>query len=318
MTDMHKEPHISRDQLYRHLKSHYALAVSAIDFLPVGEGAWCYRATGDRRWFVRIGKWPVPEAALALMTELHEVDFPMIPLLPNNDGSLVSRIGELQLTVQPWFECESLMERSGSRGQFHVRVGELTARLHAFETTTDLALEDYRRYQQETRAIMDATVSGRFLTVREAARPGIECVLEAAVALGERLRAVNARRVPCHGDLHDDNVLVGEAGQIRIIDWDGVMLAPPERDLFYFLGTGWNDTMRGYDPAGTLDVNPALLDYYVLEWALQEIVDYGGRIVFDARFDAAAKADALERFGALFRPGGDVDRALALVSRGLH
>jgi hypothetical protein len=50
-----------------------------------------------------------------------------------------------------------------------------------------------------------------------------------------------------------------------------------------------------------------------MEWALQEIVDYGTRILFDDRFDASGRLDGWQQFQALFEPKGDVDRALRLM-----
>jgi len=42
-------------------------------------------------------------------------------------------------------------------------------------------------------------------------------------------------RVVCHGDPHLGNVLVAD-GQLHLIDWDDVILAPREQDLMFMLG----------------------------------------------------------------------------------
>ena len=116
--------------------------------------------------------------------------------------------------------------------------------------------------------------------------------------------------------LHDDNVLVSSGGAFRIVDWDGAVIAPHERDLMFFVGGDWLDYMRGYAPGGDTNVDRNIVDYYVLEWALQEIVDYGSRVLFDDRFDADGKGDAMRRFKGLFEEGGDVDRAVNLLRTG--
>lgn len=315
---MKTAPHIDTTELISHLCRHYDIRITGVVFLPIGEGAWCYRTSGPESWFVRIGKRPMPMEVLGLLAHLRDEGLPVICPIATRAGNLASYMGDLQLTVQPWFDGQTLMSRGGAMSRVHVEIGELAARVHATDVRTGLPREHYRRYQQDTRDLLNAETSGAFLALREAVRPEIERILDAAVVLGERLRTANPRQVVCHGDLHDDNVLMSDSGEIRIIDWDGGMLAPPERDLFHFMGVGWNDYMQGYDPGRCASVDQALLDYYVLEWALQEVVDYGSRIVFDTRFDAGGKADALHRFRDLFEPGGDVDRALTVMAGGMH
>ena len=62
-------------------------------------------------------------------------------------------------------------------------------------------------------------------------------------------------------------------------------------------------------------VDQTVIVYYVLEWALQEIVDYGNRILFDIHFDMEGRVDAWQQFQRLFEPGQDVDVALTLLDK---
>jgi spectinomycin phosphotransferase len=109
-------------------------------------------------------------------------------------------------------------------------------------------------------------------------------------------------------------VLLSDEGELFIIDWDNTILAPRERDLMFFVDHGLDDYLEGYRryEAG-YKINQTLINYYIMEWALQEIVDYGTRILFDDRFDASGRLDAWQQFQALFELGGDADRAFTLM-----
>src|SRR6266542_2964626 len=52
------EPTLERAAVAEALKREYGRAVSAIQFVPVGETAWCYSATYDQgeRWFVKLAR----------------------------------------------------------------------------------------------------------------------------------------------------------------------------------------------------------------------------------------------------------------------
>ncbi len=75
----------------------------------------------------------------------------------------------------------------------------------------------------------------------------IEQVITHSQVLGDEIR----RRIPpavlCHADIHAANIIADPAGRLWVIDWDGVMLAPRERDLMFWCSTpSWPDIAAGY------------------------------------------------------------------------
>ena len=82
-----------------------------------------------------------------------------------------------------------------------------------------------------------------------------------------------------HGEPHPGNVLrlAPSAGagdragtRLALIDWDTVGLAPPERDL-WSVATESGDELRRYTELTGRPVDPAVLEFYRLRWALDDL-----------------------------------------------
>jgi RIO-like serine/threonine protein kinase len=118
--------------------------------------------------------------------------------------------------------------------------------------------------------------------------------------------------VLCHADIHPFNIMITPSGLV-FLDWEGMMLAPRERDLMFYASDmrAMSDYRRAYE-AG-YELNEYLVTYYTYEWALQEFSDYIGRI-FDDHNSTAARRHALQEFERLFgdekSSGGVVKQAL--------
>jgi spectinomycin phosphotransferase len=82
-------------------------------------------------------------------------------------------------------------------------------------------------------------------------------------------RLASAEVVITHGEPHPGNVVHSAAG-LLLIDWDTVALAPPERDL-WSVATGSGEEVRRYTELTGRRVDPALLEFYRLRWALDDL-----------------------------------------------
>jgi len=81
--------------------------------------------------------------------------------------------------------------------------------------------------------------------------------------------AAAANLVITHGEPHPGNVIRGGSG-LRLVDWDTVALAPPERDL-WMVATDTGDELRRYTELTGRPVDPIALELYRLRWALDDI-----------------------------------------------
>jgi hypothetical protein len=78
--------------------------------------------------------------------------------------------------------------------------------------------------------------------------------------------------VVTHGEIHPGNVMVTSNGWV-IVDWDTVLVAPPERDLWR-LAQGGGSVLRAYADATGTAPNERLVDLYGIRWDLAEIASF--------------------------------------------
>jgi spectinomycin phosphotransferase/16S rRNA (guanine(1405)-N(7))-methyltransferase len=111
------------------------------------------------------------------------------------------------------------------------------------------------------------------------ARPAGALIREHAAAIGGLLRRYDDlvnfartgsdRAVLTHGEPHPGNTML-TAGGWRLIDWDTVLVAPPERDL-WSLDPGDGSVLDAYTAATGVRPVPELLELYRLGWDVKDI-----------------------------------------------
>lgn len=143
-------------------------------------------------------------------------------------------------------------------------------------------------------------------------RPTIFKLVTLMEALAGSLQGQAAPYVICHADLHPSNIIRSHDGQIFIIDWDDVMLAPKERD-FLFVGDPPANTatpeegspfFQGY---GEVDVDWAALTYDRCERVVTDVIECAKEVFFRDDLGAESKANSARLFGILFAEGSMVD-----------
>lgn len=312
------------------LKEHFDLTPGELIFLPLGEDSWVYRATctDGSAWLVRL-KQDSRQEACEVSAWLHDhagLNWVVAPC-PSRTGRYEVPAGELWLTLAPWVDAPALMTRGLAAGDGE-KIGQLLAQLHASAKQLPPSLrrrlpqETFCRHREAALKVLQAARQPWPADSIQAALAGwigekerlIYRVLRAAEGLGERLRKQQVSLVLCHADFHAANILVGEDGRWWVIDWDGLLLAPPERDLsFWYDSPVWEEVARAYGPRALPRAD--LLEYYALEWVVQEIADYGENIFYLPLCDEQ-KTDSLQAFQQLFAPGDVVERALYSRSAG--
>jgi spectinomycin phosphotransferase len=295
----------------------WGVAVSGIDFLPIGldGAAWAYRvdAAPGERYFLKVRRRRPAPASIRLpqiLCEqgLHQAVAPIAPL----DGQLWHETDGLHLLLYPFIDGASAWTPGFTDRQWHEH-GTFLRRLHASTVPDDLLPTEKYTAEAARRALAGISVPtgadeiGRSLArLVEQHRAEIDEMATRTLVLAQRAKEANAPVVVCHTDIHPGNVIVGPDGGLSVVDWDAPMLAPPERDLMFVLSPGYGEQpftphrrdrfLAGYGPH---PVNVEVLDYYVRERILDDATLFIASILDESAGDAARTND-LHWLGRLF------------------
>ena len=96
--------------------------------------------------------------------------------------------------------------------------------------------------------------------------------LEVLDLLARRLEGTRGDEVITHGEPHPANLMHTVEG-LRLIDWDTVALARPERDL-WMLDRGIPGELGLYEDLTRRRISTTAIDFYRLAWTLSDIASF--------------------------------------------
>jgi spectinomycin phosphotransferase len=304
------EPELDRAALAAALRREYGLAVSVVWFVPVGETAWCYQVTDEHggRWFLRLGRPGAieparAEFALQLGCALAELGLPVPRPQATRSGALWCWFGGLRLALFEFIDGQPLSDQDLSAAGLTQRVAGLAAGIHGATGALAVPVPFTETFEVEAdglgRCLAGLEAAGADGLVAEARalvwpqRMVLVGMQQRVQALGETVRSQPWELVLCHGDLRGDNLLGDRAGRVWLVDWDGAVLAPRERDLVLFTGRGFAAFLAGYRRAagGGIEVDADLLAFFLLRRNLDDLVDWLGSVLARDRPVAQRRAD---------------------------
>ncbi|ARX89149.1 phosphotransferase [Streptomyces alboflavus] len=268
-------------------------------YAPVGFGDYHWYVTGDdgRDWFVTVsdlehkahceadpataltGLRRAMDTALTLRTR-EDLRFVVAPVAAADGGSVVPLDTRYALTVFP--------QVTGRTGDFGDPLGDtdrdrvlaLLARLHDRtppDTTPATTLEPAGLTGVHA-ALDDLTGTWSGGPYAEPARRLLAAhaaPLRAALAhfdaLADRVRRSGAPLVVTHGEPHPGNLIQGDGGY-RLVDWDTVGLALPERDLSLLADEP--AALAHYTGLTGRAPDRAALALYRLRWSLLDVAEF--------------------------------------------
>lgn len=318
------------------LKKHYV--INSHDFTPIYGGAdmnaraYTVKTNNQSLYFVKIKQRSDSVWNITLVDLLHRSGMPcIVPVIKTNQGHVSLPIGDFYITVYPFMQGVNGFEKNLTDCQW-IDLGKALKTLHNFKLPQsliqNLPQENYsstsRDYVRsflgnipESCAYNDE-IAHNFLNFIQAHKATIERVVERADFLGNLIKTQDQKLVLCHGDIHAGNVLITEQGNIYIVDWDDLILAPKERDLMFIgggVGNVWNNRheellfFQGY---GDTKINYQILAYYRYERIVKDIVEYAEALLLKTgtNFDKD-RHEMYGHFVAQFGPKGVVDCAFA-------
>jgi spectinomycin phosphotransferase len=311
----------------------YGIVPAAIDLLPLGRdsNAWVYRVSSETgaRYLLKLRRGHVEQAGIAVPRYLYDHGIHQaVPPLATMTGALSAAIRDFVLVLYPFVAGVSGTERPLTDRQW-VDYGAFLRTLHDIRLPPELEAmvprETYRPYNIEfVRGLLARPPAARQPLQERAELAAswrvhaiaIDRLVHRADELGRRVAARSLGAVVCHADIHLANLLLEEKGDVRVVDWDGVVLAPRERDLMFIIRgvvavprvEPWQEDLffQGYASRG---VDEVALAYFRHAWAVQDIGEYAEEVLLRKDGDQASRRLALKTFAGLFGPGDEVASA---------
>jgi spectinomycin phosphotransferase len=304
----------------------YGIAVKTLKFLPIGYDArsFLYEVAGEdgTAYFLKLRSVPVPRATV-LIPELllgwgHKQ---FIAPIKTRGGELTCAIDSYTAVLYPYVRGRNGAE-TGLTGAQWAEFGRALRAVYDSRLSEqfkgELPRETFAfKAGERMRAILTTAGQGGFAS--EAAQrlaaffvekaEVIEEMIGRGEGLGQALQAQNFEFGLCHTDCHLWNVLVGEDGGLYLVDWDGPMLAPRERDLFFVVGVKGVDEAAFFEGYGAVAVNQEALAYYRYERVVEDMGESGWTGLVDGKATEAERVEADRFTRGLFGPGGSVEWA---------
>ncbi|MFE6691855.1 phosphotransferase [Streptomyces sp. NPDC057743] len=252
--------------------------IAEITYLPWGFGAHHWRMTGTGgTLFVTLDQLAPRhtraslEAAYAGAAALFAGGLAVVCApLPSRSGRFTVEVAGGALSVTPWLAGRTPTEAE-AREPHHVRtVVAALAALHGAEPPSGLG--DWApvvgpSFAEELRARTARPWGSGPLgeEARRAIAARRDAIRRWTVRYHELAEVAVTHRdrwVPTHGEPHFANQLVDARG-LRLVDWESLVLAPPERDYGDLLAAG-----------AEVPHDPTMTELFALDWRLSEIAEY--------------------------------------------
>ena len=288
-------------ELLEHLSTAYSLPLQSITFFPEGEDSYGYIAVSEtgEKYFVKAST-SVPDTCLQVASLLrHRCNIPgVVAPLETLNGALSIPWQNFRVSLFPFIEGKSRWDLWKVGKDFTdtelSQTAALLATIHgsteaiAFNSLT--AAKYNLPLRHELHIVLEAPekitarngYQKRLLEAIAQHRSEVLQTLERYDALG---RSATARQTPfviTHGDPTPGNLILDVENQLHLIDWDGVCLGPPEKDLVSFTGERFEVVLEQYltERQSDVSLHADIFSFYIYEWTLNEIRDYGTKILF--------------------------------------
>lgn len=336
---MIEKPLLSDQQIIDCLNTAYGIKVISLLFLSWGAdiNASVYKAQAyDKTYFVKLKRGHHHEHSVALAKRLYDAGISqIIPPINTNQGQPTQHIDDFTLIVYPFIQGEDGFSRNLTDEQW-IMLGKAMRQVHEM----NLPLSIQNQLRQETYSPKWREVVRSFYNYIEGEHLGDEIALKLIKFMNENISVIHQlvdradtlshiiqdqspSYVLCHSDIHGGNVFIDNKDQLYIVDWDEPIMAPKERDLM-FIGAGvgnvWNklhEIDSFYQGYGKADVNKAILAYYRHERIVEDIAEYGQRLLLSSA-GGENRSIMYQHFMDMFAPNGVVEIAFKTDYRGNH
>jgi len=327
---MREQPKILEKRLRACLQEQYDLYPVTLEFLPRGKDyqAGVYRVVSGQgtAYLLKVTSRPLYEPSCLVPRYLSNQGITsVVAPIPTRSGTLWTKLVNWTVILYPFIEGDTSL--TGMTDEQWKEVGTIFKRIHQAR----LSPEGFESLRKET---FDPTEYTRWVHAFEtnhlhlrhggsrssrtlrtdwrAHQSTIHTGVTSLEKLAEILKACSFPYVICHADLHPANLLRDHAGQVFVIDWDEVMLAPKERDFIFVREPQADAFWEGY---GQREIDWMVLTYYRWERVVQDLIECTQTVCFRDDLGEETKADVAQMFHEMLAEGGsNVNAAYAAAA----
>ncbi len=325
-----QDPGLDPRELAGALRMAYGVDASTFTFVPGYDlQAASYQVTAaEGRFFLKVRSDAVQEAALDVPRALLEAGVPNIlaPLRTRSSGLWAAMDGR-SLVLQPFVRGQNAMVAGLTEDRWRTFGATLRAvhdsglersfagRLPVDTFSLPAAAQVIDNLKLANSQTFESPAAKRLAAFWREHAGRIGAVLERAAELGALLRSRSFERVLCHADIHAANILVTDRGGIVLVDWDGPMIAPRERDLLFVIGSRIARRVEPHEEAhffkgyGAVEVDRDAIVYYRYERILEDIGVDGASVFGDGSLTEGAREAQVDTVMSFFDPGRDLETA---------
>ncbi len=295
---MLEKPDIPNEKISACLKDEYNLQVNHIEFLPLGAdfNTAVYRITTNTNiaYFLKLRNGRFNKITIKLPKFLHDQGITqIIPPIETTRGQLWGTVAPFKTILYPFVAGQDGYESRMSQHHWET-FGKTLKQIHITTIPTTFARHIRREtYSAKGRDAVkaflnqvdndnfdDATAT-KLAAFLRGNRAQVSDLVLRAETLAQRLQEQPPQFIMCHSDIHAGNILIGADGNLYIVDWDELILAPKEKDLMY-IGGGLLASGRApqeeeslfYQAYGQTEINAIALAYFRYERIIQDIYEY--------------------------------------------
>jgi spectinomycin phosphotransferase len=329
---------ISEDLLRSCLEEQYGLTPLAFEFLPLGldTKAVVYRVMSEHgaTYLLKAKMGSLYEPSCFVPRHLNDqgISSVVAPVLAKNHALWVQLEG-WAVIVYPFLEGDTSWtgmteEHWKEVGTIFKRIHQIAMPSHSFQPLRKETFNpgEYLRLARafETHHIDKLRDGGDSERSLRSSWMVHQSTINTAVASLKKLApALQSRSGPyvlCHADLHPGNLIRDRTGQVFVIDWDEVMLAPKERDFIFVnelpkgtsMGQDLPPFFQGY---GQMQIDWVALTYYHWERVVQDLIACAQDVFLRDELSEETKADAVQLFETIMAGEGQVQAAYAAAAQ---
>lgn len=243
-------------------------------YVPVGFGDYHWIVAD--RWFTSVADLahkPLSALKDAMNTAAAlKLPFVVAPVPAQNGDTVVLLNERYALSVFPFLEGTSGSFGDQPTPAERDEVLQLLAALHGHEPPPGIpvaAIDPPDRPALE--ALLDDPGEWCSAPAREVFVAKIGLIRDLLAEFDRLAGQLSAKLVVTHGEPHPGNLIRTPQG-LKLVDWDTVALAAPERDLSLFDDHTAYTNLTGHEPI------EAALALYKLRWSLYDIADYAVKL----------------------------------------